>query len=1000
MEEINNNEKQMKNINKRNTFKSKINNEKEIIRKIDSNFLVYNSPYLQKSKINNYNGLCNDLKELEIQLYKKNRIKNSNYLHITDDIEYEIAIMREKSEINDSGYDFNNNEVIFNIIEIIKKDPEKRTMSDLLKIVKYLTTTKLGQYFKDEFEQKEVFEKLITFCGVEIRYKLFKKGETIFKIGELPDYFYMILYGKVEILKPTPKKKLLTGYQYFCYLMDLIKKNENYLFNLCIKENVSDFYIQKDESKDIHYIYLLVLLDQISRHKIVDFATALNITRISIEDLGLDPRQINSNKYLLENIKKIKRRLPDIPGAIIQKYFFFDDRLTKKEVTIFDYLKFLSLEAKAYFGDSAMDSNTTRNATVIAAEDTYVAYISNHLYYKNVVVEKAAIIDKKIRFLNSNFIFGKINAKKFEGKYFSWFICNKYKKGDIIFNEGDIPTNVYFIEQGDVELYSSKNIIEFQKVIDYLEKKKNIILKSKTWEENKDEKNCLHTYDKINFNCMELKNQINKKEKKRIILLKNNEDIGMLSFYFGYPYIYSCVVSSTFAKIYKIDNKYLSDLLMKEKQCYDDLVNRIENKLTLFHERFFNINNTKLLLADHKKMIEFKEKEKNLSNKELSNNNNIYNNAKINNKRPNKTQNDFQCTNNNFNKTNIKINYNKIKEIFNKSFDNNNEQKFKNSLRASLPFIKFKKLNKVLNNNNSIEQYTSKNKTINPENNNLIIDQKCNSQKKILLSKNILKQISDIKSTNLKNKNKQNLVKYHISSITNKSCIFFNKANYFIDPELRKNYLNYEKLKLNSNELKRRRLNNLKKHKSIKNINESMDKAKMKTIFNYHSSINKDSYKRYIKKIKLIYKNSCNNSLSLNSFSLSKTHKNIKNNSKEDGSNNNNVKLVNLEEFLDKKYDKTINNYNYPYYTPLTMIKKEKYKIYTGEEYYNEKVKNEQRIKELNKINGLNEFGYPLEYNKNFNENISYKNDYLKVNKDKKYFKDLVENRIKKTNKK
>ena len=107
-----------------------------------------------------------------------------------------------------------------------------------------------------------------------------------------------------------------------------------------------------------------------------------------------------------------------------------------------------------------MDSNTTRNATIAAAEDTHTAYISCNSYFHNVVVEKVAIIDKKVHFLNSNFIFRKINPKRFEQKYFGLFIRNNYKKGDIIFKEGDKPLCVYFIEQGNVELYSSKNIYE------------------------------------------------------------------------------------------------------------------------------------------------------------------------------------------------------------------------------------------------------------------------------------------------------------------------------------------------------------------------------------------------------------------------------------------------------------------------------------------------------------------------------------------------------------
>ena len=708
------------NKNEKITINNNINNDYENTNttKGNSNSLVFNSPYLSKKKVNDYNGLCYELKILEIELHRRNRIKNSKKVNIMDEIESEIDVMKEKLEINDFGYDFNNISEIFNIIEIFKSPPEKRRMIDLLKIVKYLTSTKLGQYFKEEFEQKEIFEKLITFCGVEMRYKFFKKGEIVFRIGDLPDYFYLILFGKVDILKPVQKKIILTGYKYFCYLMDLKRKNENYLLNLCIKENVRDFYIEKEVVRDIDYIYLLILVDKISRYKNVNFEKALNITGITCEELDLDVNKIYSNKYLLDNIKKIKSRLPDIEGSIIQKYYFFDDKLVKKEIAIYDYYTFLSLEEKSYFGDSAMDISSTRNATIIASEDTHLALIDNNLYYTNVVTEKAVIIEKKINFLNSNFIFRKIETKKFEKKYFSYFIREKYKKGDIIFNEGDLPYNVYFIEQGDIELYSSRNIIEFQKIIDFLEKEKKTILKAKSLEvEEKDSINIEYTYDKIKYNFIELRKQINKKEKNRILLLRKNEDIGILSFYFGCPYITSCVVTSSFAKLYKIENKYLSDLIMKEKEIYMDLINRVENKLFLFHERFFNINNTKLLLAGHKKQIEQNEINEQISNTNSKikniNNRNSYNfyDSKSN----------FNSTNRNFNKTNMKVNFNKLKELFNKSLyvskslDNyyanknsnnyNSEQKKIKLLKGDLPLINSQK---TLDSKNSVDKILSK----------------------------------------------------------------------------------------------------------------------------------------------------------------------------------------------------------------------------------------------------------------------------------------------------
>ena len=959
---------------------------------INPNSLVYNSKFFPKSKINDYYGLCQYLKELDIQLYIKNRIKTSNNLNIDEELESEIEVMKKKSEITDFGYDFYNISEIFRIIGIIRKNPEKRTMGDVLQIIKYLTITKLGKYFKEEFEQKEIYEKLITFCGVEMRYKSFKKGETIFKIGEFPDNFYMILFGKVDILKPFSKNIWLTGYQYFCYLMGLKKSNEKYLFYLSIQENMKHFYIKKEEAKDLHYIYLLNIVDQISRHKNVNFEKALDITGITCDELDLDPREISSSKYLLENIKKIKNKLPDISGAIVMKYLFLDDKFLSKELIIFDYSKFLSLEAKEHFGDSAMDSNTTRNATVIAAEDTYVAFINNNLYYRNVVVEKSTIIDRKIQFLNSNFIFGKINQKKFEKKYFGWFICNNYKKGDIIFNEGDIPLNVYFIEQGDVELYSSKNIFELQKIIDYLEKERNNFLKQKLIEENK-EKNYIYTYDKINFDCSDLKEQINKKDKKRIFVFKSAEDLGIISFYYGYPYLTSCIVSSANAKIYKIGNNYLSELLMKEKECYLDLVNRIENKISLFHERFFNLNNINLLLADHKKMIEQKKNIGKIEKEEYYYNIDSFN--KTNNKQINpglifhSIVNEKSIpgqTKNKFNKT-FKVNYFKIKEIFNRSLEmnntNNNDKKNNKNLRASLPIIKSQKINISLGNNKTNDnKLLNKNKIIIQKNEELKNRKKYNSQRNILLKKVcIKKKLSRNSEEKIKNKNKNNLLL--LNSLNNKNSIYLNQTNYCIDPILKQNCLIYENLKLNIFK-KNQKINSNSK---LKRDNVEEYSKKTNCLFNYNNKNRLLSNDNSVLHKSLSMKKISNN--------YSKDEENINGNNISYNIKHNFINIVNIEDIAYNKKDKYINNYNNPYYAPLVLNKKEKYKIFTDDDYFTKKMKKGKKIKEnFNRKNRLNDFGYPSNINKKIKNN-SFTNDYLKIkNKRLQFDEDFIKRQI------
>ena len=945
----------------RNSCKTLSMNRKSI-KHINPNGLVYESPYIA-TRNKDFNGLCNDLKILE----KSNRLffQSNNNDYNLDGEDFDFANIGNSLKLNDANPDYNNIEDILNIVEKVKIPPENRNLGDLLEIVKYLTTTKLGKYFKEGFEQKEIFEKLITFCGVEMRYKFFKKGETIFRIGDLPDNFYMILCGKVDILKPLSKNTLLTGHQYFEYLMELKKSKDDHLFNLCINANNIHFKIDGEDARDLKYIYLYIVLEHINRHKIVDFSEELNLVNMSSKDFDLDPKKIGDIKYISDNIKKIKIYLPDIPSTTISKYLFFKENSIQKEVTVYNYSSFLTLDTKSYFGDSAMDSNTTRNATVAAAEDTHTAYISCNSYFHHVVVEKAALIDKKVQFLNSNFIFSKIGQKKFEKKYFGLFICNSYKKGDIIYREGDLPLNVYFIEQGDVEIYTSKNIFELQNVIEYLEQKRKNFKKKNKEDESK-EKEYIFTYGKVNFQDHDIRKDIIRKSKNTIFLLKENEDLGLLSFYFGYPYFATSIVSSATARIYQIDNKYLSDMILKEKILYNDLINRVEHKLSLFHERFFNINNTKLLLADHQKLLESKGKK---------NNPNIDSyNCKINNKNINLSQeNHSHNKKNDFNKTVLKINYGRLKQIFeriqktkinlNNQLNVFNQQKTKSRIsnyleKMNLPFINTQKSIKIGENNSTDKTLTIKLKTMKLNNDEVNTSAKGSKfrNKNVLIKRNIFKNTSVKRVISIKkNKNNDNL-----SNIIfrNKSCTFLEEQKFCIDPVLKESYENYEKVK--ADKYKR-----IKLRGGDQNDTEERNKNRNLSVNHKHSFECKRKNKQNLYK-NIPFYNNINNSLGCKSKSFS--------------TNNMKDKNKNIDDYNYQKNDaltKKIHHIkiNHPYVSPLVLRKKEQYEIFNAEKpLIEDKTEIKKFQKTIQRKKDFNQLGFYFKFIKKYNKNYPFKN--------------------------
>ena len=62
--------------------------------------------------------------------------------------------------------------------------------------------------------------------------------------------------GKVDILKPMSKIHIISGYEYFLQLMNY-RKNDRYLYSLCIKENKRNFEIKRKDAELIPYIYLI-----------------------------------------------------------------------------------------------------------------------------------------------------------------------------------------------------------------------------------------------------------------------------------------------------------------------------------------------------------------------------------------------------------------------------------------------------------------------------------------------------------------------------------------------------------------------------------------------------------------------------------------------------------------------------------------------------------------------------------------------------------------------
>ena len=103
----------------------------------------------------------------------------------------------------------------FELIQKLEIPPEQRYIKDILRIKPFIEKSNLAKTFYDTFTDITTIEKLINFCCIEMVYKKFNEGEIIYKIGDVPNEFYSIIFGKVHIIKVIVEHKIMSGFEYF-----------------------------------------------------------------------------------------------------------------------------------------------------------------------------------------------------------------------------------------------------------------------------------------------------------------------------------------------------------------------------------------------------------------------------------------------------------------------------------------------------------------------------------------------------------------------------------------------------------------------------------------------------------------------------------------------------------------------------------------------------------------------------------------------------------------
>ena len=741
--------------------------------------LVYDSinKIFDRNKI--YSNILNELKQLEID--------NHENISKTEKEELFNKIKKDTKE--------KNNIIDLDIFTIFEKIPQRRTYKDIIILKKYLSKTKLSLFFKDLKLDNESIEKLLLICAIEMKIIKFNKNTIIYKISDLPDYIYLVISGKINVIKLLKDDIKMSGLEYFSFLMSLKKNNEIERFNLTINENNNIFNININDKDIIEFYFLRNVINQILNDFDINFKEILNLCNLTSDFFELDSNKIDNLNYIKENIKKILIKIPPLSDNQISNYLFFQDNYFKKTISIYNYNITTNLQQGEFFGYYSQEKNK-REETIKTEENSILLYLENKQFDYYVSKAKYSLIKKEIDFLQENYIFGKIHKKKFERVYFNYFTLEEYKKGDILTDEFIPLKNVYFIKNGEVDLYSKKNSVQIQSLLNRFQKV------------DKNNKNFYtYKYNNLKTNVIELKKEFEENKLTKIVSLKDKEIIGLECIFYGLDCLTSSKVSLDQTKIYKIPvNKFL-DIINNEKNILSTIENIVKNKLDMLYSIFFNLNNIKISLADAKEnfrqQIEY-EKEVIIPNEK-------------------------------------KININKFQKLREMLLEiqKNNRNQFKEK-KSMLPLLqKNKSLKKILIRQNSTKDIIKTIRNKNKSNDDVNIRLNSTNKNSISFEDNILHKIKKniIKDNKmkvniyLKNKNKANSFNLDIneSNNINKNLNEFAFCTQLLPDIKNNNNTNYN-ININNSQI----INNVEytESKNSKNIKKNNNKINNNDSFN------------------------------------------------------------------------------------------------------------------------------------------------------------------------
>jgi CRP-like cAMP-binding protein len=494
-------------------------------------------------------------------------------------------------------------------LAILRKKPKDRNSREILVLTRFLETTELITLFLKEGVDDSSVGTLLNGLSANIEVEHKGKNSNVFENKELGDKFYIILVGKVSVLKPIYRDQVMDMLAYYRHLIKLKEGNENFLLNTTIANNLQTYAV--DDLDMIEEVIFKLLL----RRKLNNLLKQFRIIHIHSYHYDCANDIADINKFFAEH-KRSNRDydliIPesvynqfDTAYALILEYYdqfmesnrkvfkFYSmldtDAIENPEVAeetdgmtvrLCEYEELTILKEGQHFGDTALTrKGGLRNATIKTVQECYFATLTEHIFTTYVKQERDRVTAKDVTFLNELVFFHSIKKFRFE-RYYNDFVMSTLPLGHAILKEGDEPKELYIIKEGHVELKFKKSIVDLHNMVTDLKKLDPRFEPEKA----------------LNERFIKLK-EFHKKKNFILFKLTYGKVIGLTEFIYQTGYFSEAIVSSDKAKLAILDARKMTFMMENEKYTNNDVRKFAFDKLTMLIDRLSNIKNTSIKIA-------------------------------------------------------------------------------------------------------------------------------------------------------------------------------------------------------------------------------------------------------------------------------------------------------------------------------------------------------------------------------------------------------------------